>query len=117
MNKFIKISLLLCLPIFLQAQLKLNNNGAIMKVSTGTDLRVDNGSIENKNAGQINNDGKIYLDATFDQTTAATYTGGVASWLWFEGTGTQNATSDAPMNIAVCGWTTAIDWYWAIMSM
>ncbi len=100
MIKIIKICLLLSLTTQLQAQPKLTNNGAILKVNTGTDLRVNNGSIENKNAAQITNDGNIYLDLNFTQTTAANYSGGVASWLWFEGNASQNAIGDAPLNIA-----------------
>ncbi len=100
MRKYIKIFILICIPFLTNAQPKLTNNGAILKVNTGTDLRVNNGSIENKNAAQITNDGNIYLDLNFTQTTAANYSGGVASWLWFEGNASQNAIGDAPLNIA-----------------
>lgn len=100
MKTYFILCLYLCLPMLIQAQLKMTNNGAVVKVSTGTDLRVNNGSIDNKNAGQINNNGNIYLDVNFDQTTSATYTGGATSWLWFEGTANQNATGDAVLNIA-----------------
>lgn len=87
------------LPILLQAQNRLVNNGARINVGANVDLRVDNGSITNKNNGQINNNGNIYLDLEYNQNTTATYTGGTASWLWFEGTTNQVINSDAPVNI------------------
>ncbi len=99
MQKLITISLLL-LPFLLSAQSNLVNNGAIIKVSTGVDFRVEQGNIRNDNSGTIANEGNIYLDGNFNQVNSATYNGGVASWLWFEGAANENATGDAPLNIA-----------------
>lgn len=100
MNKYIQTSLLFCIPALLQAQLSLTNNGATIKVASGTTLRVNEGSIENKNAAKVANDGNIYLDANFNQTSAATYTGSATSWLWFEGGGDQYITGNAVFEIA-----------------
>jgi len=82
------------------AQVRLINNGAILKINNTTDFRVNNGSISNQNSGQITNDGNLYLDLDFNQNTSATYVGGAASWLWFEGAANQNASSDATLAIA-----------------
>jgi len=100
MDKFIKIYLLFLLPGFLSAQNQLINNGAVIKVQNGTDLRVGNSGILNKNAGTVDNNGNIYLDANYIQTTSALYNGGINSWLWFEGSVNQNITGDAALNIA-----------------
>jgi hypothetical protein len=82
------------------AQNQLINNGAIIKVENTANLRVDNGGILNKNSGLINNAGNIYLDADFNQTTAASYTGSALSWLWFDGSVNQIIMGDAPLSIA-----------------
>jgi hypothetical protein len=100
MNKLLKISILILLPGFLLAQGGIINDGAKIQVSSGTQVKITGAGIINQNSGQITNDGNIYLQTDFNQTTAATYTGTADSWLWFEGTGLQNATGDAPLNIA-----------------
>jgi hypothetical protein len=100
MKYILNISLLLLLPILLSAQVRLINNGATIRVNNGVNLRANEGSITNQNSGTINNDGNIYMDLDFNQTTGASYTGGAASWLWFEGAANQNALSDATLNIA-----------------
>lgn len=98
--KIYLIGLAICLPLLLSAQLALNNNGAIIKVRLGTNLRVNNGSIENKNSGNIENNGNIYLDETFRQITGASYNGGSSSWLWFEGASNQSAVGDAALDLS-----------------
>ncbi|MCP4438191.1 MAG: T9SS type A sorting domain-containing protein [Aureispira sp.] len=99
MNRYIKISLLLLLPSLLAAQVHFVNNNATVKVGSGANIKLDNGSVNNNSGGQINNDGNIYLDLDFVQNTGATYTGGATSWLWFEGAGNQGIISDAVVNI------------------
>lgn len=99
-KKYLRISLLLYLPIFLQAQVNFINTGAMVKVNNGINLRVENGSITNKNTGGISNEGNIYLDLNFIQNTGGDYIGSAASWLWFEGAANQNIISDAPLNIS-----------------
>ncbi|MCP4440593.1 MAG: T9SS type A sorting domain-containing protein [Aureispira sp.] len=99
MNRYIKISLLLLLPSLLTAQVRFVNNNATVKVEAGTNIKLDNGSVNNHTGGQINNDGNIYVDQGFVQNTGATYTGGASSWLWFEGGINQGITSDAVVNI------------------
>lgn len=101
MNKIKQLALLAAVFLTAQAgaQVRLINNGATIKVNAAVDLRVNDGSITNTNSAAINNDGNVYLDGDFDQTTSATYTGGTGSWLWFEGTGNQNLTGDATVNI------------------
>lgn len=84
----------------LQAQGFFVNSGATVRVSSGVNLRVKNAILNNRSSGAINNDGTIYLDSTFNQTTSATYTGGASSWLWFEGTANQSITGDATLSIA-----------------
>lgn len=83
----------------LLAQNKLINDGSIVKVAAGTTFRVSDAGIDNKNSGTIDNQGNIYVGLHFNQTTAATYNGGVTSWLWFEGVANQNIQGDAPLNI------------------
>jgi hypothetical protein len=100
MRKIRNIVLLLFLSNLLFAQNQLINNGAIIKVENGANLRVDNGGILNQSSGTIDNQGNIYLDETYNQITSATYSGGLNSWLWFEGTANQNMTGDALLNIA-----------------
>lgn len=99
-KKYLKTSLLLCLPMLLQAQVRFINEGVKVRVNNGIDLRVEGGEMTNKSAGEITNEGNIYLDRNFNQITGATYTGDAASWLWFEGTVSQNIFSDAPLDIA-----------------
>lgn len=99
MNRYIKISLLLLLPYLLEAQIQLVNNNAFIKIEAGVDMRLDNGAVNNKSSGQISNDGHLYVGSDYLQNTGATYTGGAASWLWFEGTGNQNITSDVLLTI------------------
>lgn len=82
-------------PQWLIAQGFVNNSGTVLNITNGTNFRVVNAVLTNKAGGSINNDGVIYLDSTFQQNTAATYTGGAVSWLWFEGTSKQNIIADA----------------------
>ncbi|SFB96883.1 Por secretion system C-terminal sorting domain-containing protein [Flexibacter flexilis DSM 6793] len=75
------------------------NSGATINVTSGTNLRVVNSFLANKAGGSINNDGTIYLDSTYQQS-GATYTGGAASWLWFEGTSNQSIIATSAPTIA-----------------
>jgi len=100
MKKIIYCLCLLSLPCFLTAQVRLINNGVIIKVNNAVNLRSNGGSISNQNSGSINNDGNVYMDLDYTQTTGATYTGGTASWLWFEGAANQTITGDATLNVA-----------------
>jgi len=95
-KQYITIGLLVFIPSLLMAQ-GIVNKGATIKVLSGTDVKSNNGGIINKNTGAINNNGNLYLDTDFDQTTGATYAGGATSWLWFEGTSNQNTSSDATL--------------------
>lgn len=98
-----KVFLLLITTIISQwlcAQGFVLNNGTTINVTNGTNLRIVNALLANQSAGNINNNGTIYLDSTFQQNTSATYTGGAASWLWFEGTFNQDIIADATPNIA-----------------
>jgi hypothetical protein len=88
------------IPWVTKAQVGLINNGVNLTVNNGVDLRVNGGSITNQNSGSIKNDGNIYLDLSLTQNTSATYLGGAASWLWFEGATNQNITADAVVSIA-----------------
>lgn len=87
------------LPTFILGQIALVNDGSSIVIETGIDVKVENGSVNNLNGANINNNGRLYLDLDYNQTTAASYTGGGSSWLWFEGTANQNINSDAVLSI------------------
>lgn len=75
------------LPGFVFAQSYLHNSGATIRVSSGTEVRVEDGGVTNNSSGTINNDGNIYLDRDWAQN-ASTYAG--SGWMWFEGSANQN---------------------------
>lgn len=95
MKKYTILFLIALCPVFLQAQVRLVNNGATIKVSNTANLKAVNGSITNKNSGAINNNGTLALDLDYTQNTSATYTGGANSWLLFEGGANQSILTDA----------------------
>jgi hypothetical protein len=80
------------LPGFAFAQSYLHNSGATVRISAGTEVRVEDGGVTNNTSGTINNDGNIYLDRNWTQS-ASSYLG--TGWMWFEGSTNQvmNATS------------------------
>lgn len=91
-------SLLWAFPAFLFAQGGLINNGANIKITSTTELKVNGGGVVNKADGAINNDGNLYLDLNWAQSGAATnYIGN--GWMWFEGNVNQNLGSIAPITI------------------
>lgn len=91
-------SLFLTIPSLLLAQGGLINNGANIKITGTTELKVDAGGVVNKADGLINNDGNLYLDLNWAQSGAATnYIGN--GWMWFEGNANQNLSSVAPITI------------------
>ena len=92
------ISLLALLPCCIYAQGGLVNNGAIMKVSNSTDLKIEGGGVTNQANGRIVNEGNIYLDLNWSQTgTTTNYTGG--GWMWFEGGANQNLSSVSALTV------------------
>lgn len=101
MKTIIKMGLLpilLLAPLLIQAQGGLVNNGANIKITTSTELKVSDGGVFNKANGEIDNDGNLYLDLNWAQTGAATtYLG--TGWMWFEGNINQNLGSVAPITI------------------
>lgn len=91
---FIILLCILCaMNIPVLAQLQLNNNGAIIKNTSNTHLRIEQGSI--LNTGTIDNDANLYLDANYMQTGAGNYIGSSLSWLWFEGNTLQQINAAA----------------------
>lgn len=91
-------SLLWAFPAFVFAQGGLVNNGANIKITTTTELKVTGGGVFNKANGAIDNDGNLYLDLNWAQSGAATnYIGN--GWMWFEGNVNQNLGSIAPITI------------------
>lgn len=75
------------LPGFAFAQSYLHNSGATIRVSSGTEVRVEDGGVTNNSSATINNDGNIYLDRDWSQS-GSTYLG--TGWMWFEGSANQN---------------------------
>ena len=91
-------SLFWAAPAFLFAQGGLVNNGANIKITTTTEVKVNAGGVFNKANGAINNDGNLYLDLNWAQSGATTnYLGN--GWMWFEGAINQNLASAAPITI------------------
>jgi len=91
-------SFLWAFPTFLFAQGGLINNGANIRITTTTELKVHDGGIVNKADGAINNDGNLYLDLNWTQSGATTnYIGN--GWMWFEGSANQNLGSLMPITI------------------
>jgi hypothetical protein len=92
------LPILLVAPLLIQAQGGLVNNGANIKITTTTELKVDGGGVFNKANGAINNEGNLYLDLNWAQSGATTnYIGN--GWMWFEGGINQNLGSVAPITI------------------
>lgn len=93
------IILLLLFPILIFSQGGLVNNGAILKISSSTDLKINDGGVINRNSGLISNEGNLYLDLDFTQLGATTdYTGN--GWVEFEGSANQDLTSASKITIA-----------------
>lgn len=91
--------LLIALPTMLTAQSGLINNGADIRITATTDLKINNGGVINKNNGNINNEGNLYVDLDWTQSGATTsYTG--SGLLSFEGNGNQTLSSTQPIAIA-----------------
>ncbi|MCP4441845.1 MAG: T9SS type A sorting domain-containing protein [Aureispira sp.] len=91
MNKYIIIIAWLLLPYLTSAQGGIVVNGANFNVEAGTQVRVEGGGVTSQ-AGDIDNEGNIYLDLNWVQNGGlSTYTGN--GWMWFEGTGNQNLFS------------------------
>lgn len=89
----------LAFPVFLWAQGGLVNNGASIRITTTTDLKVDNGGVTNNNNGNINNAGNLYLDLDWVQSGITTsYLG--AGWMIFEGNTNQNLSSVPAITLA-----------------
>lgn len=94
-----KILALLFVPFIMQAQVI--NAGDVIFISAGEDFKINNDVIINQSSGQIVNNGNLYIGGTsYTQNTGATYTGGAASWLWFDGGINQIITGDVPLTIS-----------------
>lgn len=96
------IALLILLPLGLFAQAVLVNNGAYLKITAATDLKIDQGGVLNQANGQIDNEGNLYLDQDWNQFGISTsYAGN--GWVWFEGSSNQALTSISALTISKLG--------------
>lgn len=89
----------LLFPTLIWAQGGIVNNGASIKVTASTDLKINDGGVINKNNGDINNQGNLYLDLDWTQFGAvSSYIGN--GWMSFEGNANQNLSSTSPITIS-----------------
>jgi hypothetical protein len=84
----------LLLPAALSAQRNLINDGASLKVTSGTFLNANGTGITNQASGTINNEGAIIIGRDLIQDDITSYYSG-AGWLRFNGTSDQNISGVA----------------------
>jgi len=88
LNKTLLLLHFFLLPIILQAQGGIINNGGQIIVSSGAHLIVAAGGVVNQANGSIDNEGFFYLTQDWIQTGASTSYLGMG-WMWFNGSTNQ----------------------------